>query len=308
MTGDRTAQGDGAVRYDIGLTIESAYAAATTGTARNLVRILPRAIPGRQTLLSGHVELRPLPDERADRADFFGNAVTEVAHRAGLDAMTVMLRARVERVAAPAPPDLSPPWDALGDELARLADLGAGSPLHFRAPSPRVAALPAVAAFARAALPGGPPPSVLGAVRAVGLALHREMRFQAGATDVDTPPDAAFAARAGVCQDFTHVMIAGLRGLGIPAGYVSGFLRTTPPPGRPRMEGADAMHAWVRAWCGARMGWVEYDPTNDLLVGTDHVVVAWGRDYSDVAPVRGVLRTSGAQTSRHVVDVVPLDD
>ena len=147
--------------------------------------------------------------------------------------------------------------------------------------------------------------TALDAVRAVGLALHRDMRFDPEATTVDTPPAEAFARRHGVCQDFAQVMIACLRGIGIPAGYVSGFLRTNPPPGQPRLEGADAMHAWVRAWCGWETGWVEFDPTNAVFAGTDHILVARGRDYGDVAPVKGVLRIAGAQTTEHAVDVDP---
>jgi transglutaminase-like putative cysteine protease len=132
------------------------------------------------------------------------------------------------------------------------------------------------------------------------------MTFDPKATDVLTEPAEAFARRRGVCQDFSHIMIAALRGLGIPAGYVSGFLRTIPPRGKRRLEGADAMHAWVQAWCGAEMGWVEYDPTNDLAVAADHIVVARGRDYADVAPVTGALRISGPHKSTQKVDVVPL--
>jgi transglutaminase-like putative cysteine protease len=116
----------------------------------------------------------------------------------------------------------------------------------------------------------------------------------------------AFAARHGVCQDFSHIMIACLREIGVPAGYVSGFLRTEPPEGQPRLEGADAMHAWVAAWCGTQTGWVEFDPTNAIRVSSDHIVVARGRDYSDVAPVKGVLWTAGSQTTKQVVDVIPL--
>jgi transglutaminase-like putative cysteine protease len=133
------------------------------------------------------------------------------------------------------------------------------------------------------------------------------MRFDAKATDADTSPAEAFEKRHGVCQDFSHIMIACLRGTGIPAGYVSGYLRTLPPAGQPRLQGADAMHAWVRAWCGTGMGWVEFDPTNAMMAGLDHVVVARGRDYSDVSPVKGVLRTPGGQTSRQAVDIVPVD-
>jgi transglutaminase-like putative cysteine protease len=133
------------------------------------------------------------------------------------------------------------------------------------------------------------------------------MTFDAEATTVDTPPREAFARGRGVCQDFTHVMIAGLRGIGIPAGYVSGFLRTFPPPGQPRLEGADAMHAWVRAWVGREMGWIEFDPTNDQAAGVDFVTVAVGRDYDDVAPIRGALRSAGRAETRQAVDVLPLD-
>jgi transglutaminase-like putative cysteine protease len=125
---------------------------------------------------------------------------------------------------------------------------------------------------------------------------------------VDTEPGHAFAEGRGVCQDFSHVMIAGLRAVGIPAGYVSGFLRTEPPAGQPRLAGADAMHAWVRAWCGAETGWIDYDPTNHMMVGTDHIVVAVGRDYSDVAPVKGAVRSAGVQASHHSVDLVPMGE
>jgi transglutaminase-like putative cysteine protease len=143
-------------------------------------------------------------------------------------------------------------------------------------------------------------------VLAMGRALHGHMTFDAAATTVDTPVAEAFAKARGVCQDFSHIMIAGLRGLGIPAGYVSGFLRTLPPPGKPRLEGADAMHAWVRIWCGPDRGWIDFDPTNACFARNDHIIVARGRDYSDVAPVKGTMRIAGGQDSRQAVDVVPV--
>ena len=210
--------------------------------------------------------------------------------------------ARVERL-APAPRlDLSPPLGLFGAELAGVQSLAPASPHHFAAPSRRAAPDPAMTAFARDAIAGAP--TVLAAVEAVGRAIHATMRFDAKATDVDTPATEAFANRHGVCQDFTHVMISCLRGIGIPAGYVSGFLRTVPPAGQPRLEGADAMHAWVSAWVGAEMGWVEYDPTNQMWAGTDHIAIARGRDYDDVAPVRGAMRGAGGQESRQAVDVI----
>jgi len=102
-------------------------------------------------------------------------------------------------------------------------------------------------------------------------------------------------------------MIAGLRGVGIPAGYVSGFLRTIPPKGKPRLEGADAMHAWVRVWCGQHAGWIEFDPTNAMLAGPDHITIGHGRDYSDISPIVGVLRTSGEHSAKQSVDVVRVE-
>ena len=116
----------------------------------------------------------------------------------------------------------------------------------------------------------------------------------------------AFRLKAGVCQDFSHVMISGLRGLGVPACYVSGFISTIPPPGKERLEGEDAMHAWVSVWCGREAGWREFDPTNAILAGNDHIVIGYGRDYADVAPIVGVLRTVGRHSSEQSVDVIPV--
>ena len=121
-----------------------------------------------------------------------------------------------------------------------------------------------------------------------------------------TSPAEAFARRRGVCQDFAHVMIAGLRGLGLPALYVSGYIRTIPPPGKPRLAGADASHAWVALWCGPAFGWLGLDPTNAFAVGDDHIVVARGRDYSDVPPVEGVILSSGGHKLEVEVDVIPV--
>lgn len=290
--------------YDLSLTLESTFP-GSTDHARNTVRVLPLTLPRQQSLITGMIEVSPAPDERLDRNDFFGNAVTEVAFRQPLTALRVTLRARVARDAQPPLLDLSPTRTGLEAELAGCTDLTPASPLHYLTTSPRVVLHPDFDRFARETLQEGQ--TILQILRDLGQRLHRDMRFDAEATDVDTPPLEAFEKRHGVCQDFSHIMIACLRCLGIPAGYVSGFLRTLPPEGQERLEGADAMHAWVRAWCGADLGWVEYDPTNDLMVGTDHIVVGYGRDYSDVAPLKGVLRTSGGQTGTHRVDVVPVD-
>jgi transglutaminase-like putative cysteine protease len=134
--------------------------------------------------------------------------------------------------------------------------------------------------------------------------LRNAFNYDPKATVISTPLKEVFEQRHGVCQDFAHVMIAGLRGLGLPAAYVSGYLRTIPPPGQARLQGADATHAWVSVWCGADIGWIGFDPTNDLLVGNDHIILAIGRDFSDVSPVDGIIVGSRKQKLAVAVDVL----
>ena len=283
------------VRYDYATPLVS---------GRTLLRLLPANVIGRQTCLSARLEADPAPCERAEWRDFFGNAVTGMAFRTAAQGTVFRVEAEVERHPTVPAADLSPPLALLPPEIALQADLGPAAPHHFLGPSPRVRADPSLAAFARATV--SPPMSALAVLRALGARLHAEMRFDPAATTVETDPVDALAARHGVCQDFSHILIGALRAVGVPAGYVSGYLRTDPPPDGVRLTGADAMHAWVRAWCGPALGWVDYDPTNDCLAGDGHLIVAVGRDYGDAAPVRGVLRSAGAQASLHRVDVVPI--
>jgi transglutaminase-like putative cysteine protease len=271
--------------YDIGLVIEQKYDSPAVG-ARQVVRIVPLTLPGEQEVIVSALTVDPVPHERRDRRDFFGNGVVEVAYTTAQEHIDYKVTARVRRF-APAPLlKLSPKVAGLAAELTKLHSLAPDAPHHFL-PRSNV--------------------SVLEAVETLGLALNRDMKFDPKATTVDTPVADAFAARHGVCQDFSHIMIGCLRAAGIPAGYVSGFLRTIPPKGQPRVQGADVMHAWVRAWCGLEVGWVEYDPTNAAFSGTDHIIIARGRDYSYVAPVKGVLRTSGLQDADHAVDVIEVE-
>lgn len=292
--------------YDIRARLITDYD-PPAGSGRHVLRLLPATVPGVQRLVSGLVRLSPGPDERLDRHDFWGNAVVEAAWHSDHGSLTAEVVARVERLAIEPPLDLSPPVAQLAAEVAAARDLGPAAPHHFTRPSARIPPSPGIEDWAGGILADcAGPETVLGVVQGLGAALHREMRFDPEATTVETLPEVAFRARHGVCQDYAHILIAALRATGVPAGYVSGFLRTLPPPGMARLEGADAMHAWVRAWVGADMGWIDYDPTNDVLVAADHVQVAVGRDYADVAPLRGVLRTAGGQTGRHAVDMVPV--
>lgn len=289
--------------YDIGLTITYSYERGAVA-GRHMLRLVPADLPGEQRRVTGWLEVTPEPAERRQIKDFFGNEAVEIVFRETHDEIAFRVSARVDRFAAAARLDIAPDGPRLAEEIAGWRGLGPDAPHHFTGPSPRIAPEPAITAYGAELVRAGM--SVTDLVTVIGLALHRDMRFDPEATTVDTPPAEAFARRHGVCQDFAQVMIACLRGLGVPAGYVSGFLRTNPPPGQPRLEGADAMHAWVRAWAGRETGWIEFDPTNAMPAGTDHIVVARGRDYGDVAPVRGVLRISGAQASEQAVDVLPV--
>lgn len=289
--------------YDIRLAITYHYE-NPGGTGRSLLRLMPADLPGEQRRLAGVLAIEPPSYERREMQDFFGNGAVEVSFREAHSEITFRIAARVERIAEAPGFDISPDLARLAGEISDYPGLEGNAPHHFVGASPRVPTLAEITAYARDCTAGTR--TALETVRALGEAFCRDMLYDPEATTVDTPPSEAFARRHGVCQDFAQMMIAGLRGLGIPAGYVSGFLRTNPPPGGERLEGADAMHAWVRAWCGREIGWVEYDPTNAVMVGSDHVVIARGRDYGDVAPVKGVLRMTGGQTSEQAVDVLPV--
>jgi len=290
--------------YDLRLKIAYKYA-AMAGSSRHVIRVTPRDLPGRQRTIVSSLEISPRPAERSAFRDSFGNEAQDVFLRGEHSRFEISVRARIERQAS-APLALPDPRiEALEDAIRLHRDLGPDSPHHFRARSRLVRPGQETTGFARGVLPEGA--GVVDAVRRIGEALHTEMTYDVNATDVDTPHEAAFAARGGVCQDFSHIMIACLRGVGIPAGYVSGLLRTIPPPGKERLAGADAMHAWVRAWCGPDIGWIEFDPTNAIEVGDQHIVVAYGRDYSDVSPAKGVLRLAGSQQSSQSVDLVEAD-
>ncbi len=286
--------------YDISLKIAYDYD-SSADAGRHILRIVPADLPGEQRVIASSLTIHPTPSERVTRRDFFDNACVDIAYDDPVSETEFRVTARVERHDAPPALDVSPDLPSLANELTQHASIGPAAPHHFLFPSERVAYHPEIVAWAREVSAGCF--TAFSITRTICDAVHDGLTFDPEATMVDTPVDEAFRLKRGVCQDFTHITIAALRGLGIPAGYVSGYLRTLPPEGEEKLEGADAMHAWVRAWCGADMGWVELDPTNRMLAGLDHVVVARGRDYFDLAPVKGALRTAGAQTTTQSVDV-----
>jgi transglutaminase-like putative cysteine protease len=204
------------------------------------------------------------------------------------------------RVTAPMLPQRTPAWQAVRDRCASdvlTEDSAAG---EFRFDSPNIVRKPAFAEYAAQSFPKDRP--LLDGIRDFTARIYRDFRFDPRATTVATPLDEVFKKRRGVCQDFAHFAIAGLRSIGLPARYVSGYLETLPPPGKPRLVGADASHAWYAVWCPGH-GWIDADPTNNLLPGDRHVTVAWGRDFSDVSPLRGVVVGGGGTSPGVSVDV-----
>jgi len=291
--------------YDLRLRITYEYD-LPVAAGRHILRVLPRELPGVQQVRWGALEIDPPPTERRSDSDFFGNLTEHLAFRQPHEEIAFSVSARVERLAESPILDFTPDLAGLAEELRACRALDADSPHHFLGASPRIRPSRELTAYGRNHAQGAY--TVMGAARNLCHALHADLTYDPEATTVDTSPEEAFALRRGVCQDFAQIMIAALRGVGIPAAYVSGFLRTVPPEGEPRLEGADAMHAWVRAWMGAEAGWIEFDPTNALVVGGDHIVVARGRDYEDVAPVAGVLRTAGSQETDQSVDVLLVEE
>lgn len=278
--------------------------------ARCVVRLTPVDRLG-QTVERASVEIDPAPEECREGADDFGNLVTRVAFRRPHTRLAIRATARVRvddvdadeivaRLAATAPP-----WERIRDLALTGRDVHGLAPVGFLFASRLVPlADPILSYTARSFDPGR---SVVAALIDLNRRIRRDFVYDPTATSVSTPMLEAFAARRGVCQDFAHLMIAGLRALGLPAAYVSGYLRTVPPPGRPRLEGADAMHAWVSVWCGPEIGWLGFDPTNGIAAGSSHIVVAIGRDYSDVSPIDGVVLTAGGQGLSVAVDVLGVD-
>lgn len=272
--------------------------------ARCSLRLEPKNGDG-QVLISHAVEIRPRPSERTIRRDFYGtpteNVLIETAHRhLRIDSRS---RVSVERHSIDRAAD-SPSWEQVRELAFAAASLGPSSPVGYVFATALVPMLQPVTAYAAASFPAGG--GILAGCADLMRRIRTQFRYDPKATVISTPLKEVFEKRHGVCQDFAHVMIAGLRGHGLPAAYVSGYIRTVPPPGQQRLQGADATHAWVSVWCGDELGWVGFDPTNDLMVANDHIILATGRDFADVSPVDGVIVGSRKQKLRVEVDVTPV--
>ena len=269
--------------------------------AAHLLHLKPRALPG-QRVIHARIRCQPAPDHATETHDHFGNAATRIFIAAPHQHFEVTAEALVAvDFAPPPPPEATLPWDVVADQAQRGCD-EATEYLHASAHAP---ALAEAAEFARPCFPPGRP--VLAALLHLHERIATDFRFQAGVTSISTPVEEVLRLRRGVCQDFTHLMIAALRGLGLPARYMSGYIRTRPLPGQERRRGADQSHAWVGAWLGERDGWVGLDPTNGIVVRDEHVVIAWGRDFADISPLRGVILGGGAHHLSVSVDLEPAE-
>jgi transglutaminase-like putative cysteine protease len=290
--------------YDIRQTTSYTYA-SSVAYARHVLRLTPINRTG-QRVYAAAVDIEPAPYGRREGFDFFGNHLTRFGLEAPHDSLTIRVAARVAVEAKVEPEPLkTPSWEELREAVIVTSDIGPASPAHFLFASRQVSLDPEIRDYARDSFPPGQP-ILVGAIDLMRR-IKANFVYEIGATTVTTTPPMSFALRRGVCQDFAHIMISGLRGLGLPAAYVSGYLRTVPRAGAVRLAGADAMHAWVLVWCGPEAGWRGLDPTNAVLAGEDHVVLAVGRDYLDVAPIDGVVFASGGQGLKVSVSVTPVE-
>src|SRR5262245_47766927 len=285
------------MQYEVTHTTEYDYT-ESVAVAHHVARLTPRPLP-HQECLRHELAIEPQPAVRSVYQDYFGNPVTFFAVEGVHKRLVIRARSTVDVGRAELPdPSATPPWENVADRSALPFEA-----LEFLSNPAESRSFWGVEAYTRPSF--GPGRPLLEAVRDLTARIHAEFTFDPKATTVATPLADVFSRRRGVCQDFARLEIACLRSHGLPARYVSGYLETVPPPGVPRLLGADASHAWLTVYCTG-IGWIAVDPTNNLFPSDTHVTVAWGRDYNDVSPIRGVILGGGAHRLEVHVDVVRL--
>ena len=321
-----------AQRYRVEHETRYAYAAPVSQSWQ-LARLTPRMLQW-QKLLAHSLQIDPPPDERRDELDSFGNTVTHFGLHGAHRMLRVRMECLVEVTARPpvqvagqaeaqtqsqsqsqsqsqgegeteayqAMAPFASGWEAVRDAIRREPQLDNLAPASMSEPTPLVPLSEGARSYAVASFARGRP--WLDAVVDLMQRIHADFDFEPGATTVSTSVDEVLYQRSGVCQDFAHLMLACLRGLGLPARYVSGYLLTDPPPGMPRLMGVDASHAWVAAYA-PQHGWVEFDPTNNQLADQRYITLSWGADFADVVPLRGVIVGAGDQHMSVEVSVIP---
>lgn len=287
------------MRYRVRHTTRYDYASPVS-LCHNEARVVPRALSW-QKVGSTTLDIDPRPAINSQRIDIFGNQVTFFSVQEVHRALSVTATTCVETHGRPLPPkDANDDWQAAARRASQVPELR-----QFQLDSPFIAREPALRTFAASSFPVGRP--LLDAVGDLNRRIFETFTYDPGFSTLATPVLEVLEARRGVCQDFAHLMIGCLRSLGLSARYVSGYLETLPPPGQPRLVGADASHAWVAVHV-PNWGWLEYDPTNGNLPGERHLILGWGRDYGDVPPLKGVMNGGGTHKLDVAVDVEPIDD
>ena len=271
--------------------------------SHHLLHLSPRPCPW-QVCNRHSLMIEPSPAIMREATDYFGNPTTYLTIETPHDELSIIARSNVEVSAHPdRVPAATPAWDGIAAPLASATDRELLDAYQFAFDSPFAASGDMVRDYAAPSFPAGRP-VLEGAVELMHR-IYTDFKYEGGVTDLYTPIETVLADRRGVCQDFAHLFIAGLRSLGMPARYVSGYLMTRPAPGQERLVGADASHAWLSVWV-PDAGWIDLDPTNDLLPGEQHITVAWGRDYGDVSPINGMVLGGGAHAVAVAVDVAPV--
>lgn len=286
------------------LTHRTSYAyASSVDSAHHIAHLRARAFPG-QTVKSISIVTHPEPARAVQHLDYFGNLIDIYQIDQPHQRFDIEVQAGVE-VKFPAPPAAkeTPAWEEIREALA-----GEGFPKPVEASefvyeSPLVPFEAELADYGAKSFTAGRP--ILEAARELTRRIKADFEYRPGATDISTPLHEVFEGKSGVCQDFAHLMIAACRAHGVAAAYVSGYIRTVHSREELALRGADASHAWVAVWCGEKAGWIHLDPTNDLVASEDHVAVAWGRDFSDVSPLRGVILGGESHSYSVSVTLVP---
>ena len=279
------------------------YVAPVT-VSHHVTRLEPRE-SDTQTCEQFSLTIFPEPALRKARVDYFGNRLCFFALQEVHRKLEIVTHSRVTVTAPQSPaPETTPPWEGVAEMFRDPVSPEDVEPYQFVFDSPHVRGSEELAAYARESfVPGAP--LLVGAAE-LTRRIFTDFKYDPVATTVATPLEDVWQTRRGVCQDFAHLSIACLRSIGLPARYVSGYLRTRPPKGQPRLVGADASHAWFRIFC-PDVGWVDFDPTNNVQPREEHIVVAHGRDFGDVSPVAGILTGGGQHEVKVSVDVEPLD-
>jgi transglutaminase-like putative cysteine protease len=271
----------------------------------NSLHLKPRCCP-RQHCHSVELVVRPEPEQVQNQLDYFGNPITLFAIQEPHARLVLRAESWVEVTPAERlDPALTQPWELVRDSFRSDRSPAALEAYQFVFESRYVPRSDELAEYAAVSFPAQRP--IVEAALDLTRRIHADFRYDTRATTVATPVHEVLARRRGVCQDFAHLQIGCLRSLGLPARYVSGYLVTAPPRGQARLTGADASHAWLSVYA-AGAGWIDFDPTNNRIPSDTHVTLAWGRDYDDVSPVRGVILGGGHSTLEVAVDVLPADE